>query len=86
MTQDGERTIGYCMSTNVSNSDGAGSREGGCTGTTTWTVTEPEHIHDFDCAMIGTGDYLGLRYTSHMTGGNGPWEMTGQIETFPASP
>lgn len=86
LTEDGDRTIGYCTVTSASTNDEA-SWKGGCTGTTTWTVTDPDHIHDFDCTMIGTGDYAGLRFREHISGGNAmPWEFTGQIETFPASP
>lgn len=82
---DGGRTIGYCPVTSTMTNDG-GSWEGGCTGTTTWSVTEPEHMHDFDCTMVGSGGYLGLRFRYNIRGGDGPWEMTGQIESFPASP
>jgi hypothetical protein len=86
-TEHGDRTIGYCTVTNKSAGDGPGGWEGYCTGTTTWTVTEMEHIHDFDCVLIGTGDYAGLRFREHIGGGDAmPWEFTGQIETFPASP
>jgi len=86
-TEHGDRTIGYCTATNKSAGDSPEGWEGYCTGTTTWTVTEMEHIHDFDCVMIGTGDYAGLRFREHIGGGDAmPWEFTGQIETFPASP
>lgn len=85
LTEDGDRTIGICTATSTLTNDG-GAWEGGCTGTTTWTLTEPDHIHDFDCTMVGTGDYLGLRYRFNIGGGNAmPWESTGQIETFPTS-
>ncbi len=86
MTEDGDRTIGFCTVTSTSSNEG-GSWKGYCTGTTTWTVSEPEHIHDFDCVMVGTGDYAGLRFRDRIVGGEAmPWEFTGQIETFPASP
>ena len=61
--------------------------EGGCTGTTTWTVTEPEHMHDMDCTLVGAGGYAGLRFVFTVTGGDvDPWQMTGQIEPATASP
>ena len=79
--EDGDRTIGVCMVTSKMSNDG-GTWEGGCTGTTTWTATEPEHMHDFDCTWVGGGGYLGLRYRFNIAGGDGPWEFTGQIEPF----
>ena len=61
--------------------------EGGCTGTTTWTVTEPEHMHDMDCTLVGAGGYAGLRFVFTVTGGDvDPWQMTGQIEPATGSP
>ena len=84
MTGDDQRTIGFCTVTNTITND-RGTWEGGCTGTVTWTVTEPETMHDFDCTMIGAGDYLGLRYRYNIQGGDedaGPWSFTGQIESF----
>lgn len=45
-----------------------------------------EHIHDFDCILIGAGDYRGLRLMQRIGGGDTmPWELTGQIETFRAA-
>jgi hypothetical protein len=86
LTEVGDRTIGYCTVTETMTNDG-GTWEGGCTGTTTWTVTEPEHMHDFDCTLVGAGGYLGLRYRYNIVGGDGPWEITaGRVESFPASP
>jgi hypothetical protein len=47
---------------------------------------DPGRRHDFDYTMVGSGGYLGLRFRYSIRGGDGPWEMTGQIESFPASP
>lgn len=85
-TEDGERTIGTCTVTSTISNDG-GTWEGGCTGTTTWTVTEPEHMHDMDCTLVGAGGYAGLRFVFTVTGGDvDPWQMTGQIEPVTAAP
>ncbi len=46
-----------------------GTWEGGCTGTTTWTVSEPEHKHDMDCTLVGAGGYEGLRFVVNIKGG-----------------
>ncbi len=85
-TEDGERTTGTCTTTSTISNDG-GTWQGGCTGTTTWTVTEPEHMHDLDCTMVGAGGYQGLRFVFTIKGGDvEPWQMTGQIEPITASP
>ena len=88
-TEDGDRTIGYCTVTQTKTNDG-GTWTGGCTGTVTFTVTDPEVMHDFDCTLVGAGGYLGLRYRYNVVGGDeeaGPWETTaGRVESFPASP
>jgi hypothetical protein len=88
-TEDGDRTIGYCTVTQTKTNDG-GTWTGGCTGTVTFTVTDPEVMHDFDCTLVGAGGYLGLRYRYNFVGGDeeaGPWEITaGRVESFPASP
>jgi hypothetical protein len=50
-------------------------------------VTEPEHMHDLDCTMVGAGGYQGLRFVFTIKGGDvEPWQMTGQIEPITASP
>jgi hypothetical protein len=87
MIEDGNRTITFCTVTSTITNDG-GTWEGGCTGTATWTVTEPEVMHDFDCTLVGVGGYLGLRYRYNTQGGDedsGPFQTTGQIESFTPS-
>jgi len=78
-------STGDCTVTSTLTNDG-GTWEGGCTGTTTWTVTEPEHMHDMDCTLVGAGGYEGLRYVFSIAGAEGLWALTGQIESLTGSP
>lgn len=79
ITEDGETTIADCTGPNTLTSDG-GTWDGTCEGTTTWTTTEPDHIHVFDCTYLGSGDYAGLRFSQHLEGIGYPWAYTGTIE------
>lgn len=87
MIEDGDRTTGFCTVTSTITNDG-GTWEGGCTGTVTWTATEPDVVHDFDCTLVGAGGYLGLRYRFNSLAGDeeaGPSAITGRIESFTPS-
>ena len=79
ITEDGDTTIANCSGPNIITNDG-GTWDGTCEGTSTWTTAEPEHVHDFDCTYLGTGNYDGLRFVQHMEGIDYPWPYTGQIE------
>ena len=79
ITEDGETTLGECRGTSVLTNDG-GTWEGTFTGTTTWSTTNPAHVHDMDFVFVGTGDYEGLQFVATMEGTGFPWNVTGQIE------
>ena len=79
-TEDGETTIGKCEGTSVITNDG-GTWEGTFAGTTTWSTTEPTHVHHMDLVYIGTGDYDGFQFVAEMDGYAYPWDVNGQIET-----
>ena len=79
ITEDGDTAIANCTGPNTMTNDG-GSWEGTCEGTSTWTTTEPDHVHVFDCTYLGSGDYEGLRFVQHLEGIDYPWEYTGTLE------
>ncbi len=78
-SEDGDTTIAVCTGP-VTLVNDEGAWEGTCEGTSTWSTTEPDHVHDFDCTYLGTGDYDGLRFVQHLEGIDYPWPYTGQIE------
>ena len=78
-TEDGGVTVGECDGTSMITNEG-GTWEGTFTGTTTWSETEPAHVHHVELVFIGTGDYDGLRFVAEMDGTNYPWAVTGQVE------
>ena len=79
ITEDGDTTVADCSGPNViTNEDGIWN--GTCEGTSTWTTSEPDHVHVFDCTYLGSGDYDGFRFVQHMEGIDYPWPHTGQIE------
>ncbi len=75
----GESVIGDCWRTLVITNAG-GTWDGTFTGTTTWSLSEPDHVHMIDSTHIGTGDYDGLRLVSLTEGTDYPWTITGRIE------
>jgi len=79
LTEDGENTLGECAGPAAITNDG-GTWEGICEGTTTWSISEPAHVHDFECVYVGTGAYEGLRYVEYTGGTDYPWPITGRIE------
>ena len=78
-SEDGGTTIAECAGPITLTNDG-GTWEGTCEGTSTWTTSEPAHVHVFDCTYLGTGDYQGLRFVQHLEGIDYPWPYTGRIE------
>jgi Tfp pilus assembly protein PilW len=78
-TEDGEVTLGECDGTSVITNDD-GTWEGTFTGTTTWSDTEPAHVHHIELVFVGTGAYDGLRFVAEMDGTGYPWTVTGQVE------
>ena len=80
LSKVGDTTTGDCSFPITLTNDG-GTWEGTCEGTTTWSTSEPAHVHKFDCTYLGTSDYEGLRYVVHVEGsGDYPWPTTGRIE------
>lgn len=79
-TEDGETTLGECYGTSVLTNDD-GTWEATFTGTTTWSETEPAHLHHLELVFIGTGEYDGLRFVAEMDGTDYPWAVTGQVES-----
>ena len=79
------RTVGQCTATTTVTNEGGGW-EGTDTGTTSWTTTEPEHMHVFDFDYVGTGGYEGLRYFGITTFGDGAVTQTGQIVPMEQTP
>jgi hypothetical protein len=77
--EDGEDVVGDCWGTLTIENDG-GTWDGTWTGTTTWSLSEPDHVHVIDSTYVGTGDYDGLRYVSVAEGSDYPWTITGRIE------
>ena len=78
VTEDGETTLAECRGTSVLTNDG-GTWEGTFSGTSTWSTTNPAHVHDMDFVFVGTGDYEGLQFVATMEGTDYPWNVTGQI-------
>jgi hypothetical protein len=78
-TDDGETTVGQCTGTNAMSSDG-GSWEGTFSGTTSWSTSEPDHLHVLDITYLGSGGYDGLRLVGTLTGYDWPWTFVGRIE------
>ena len=78
--EDGESVIGDCWGTLVIANAG-GTWDGTFTGTTSWSLSEPAHVHVIDATFIGTGDYDGLRLITRAEGTDDPWTITGRIET-----
>ena len=66
-TEDGDTTVGDCTGPSTLTNDG-GVWEGTCAGTTTWSTTEPDHVHSIDCTYIGAGAYVGLRFRERLEG------------------
>ena len=79
ITEDGETTLAECRGTTVLTNEG-GTWEGTFSGTSTWSTTNPEHVHDMDFVFVGTGDYDGLQFVATMEGTDYPWNVAGQIE------
>lgn len=79
VTEDGETTLAECRGTSLLTNDG-GTWEGTFSGTSTWSTTDPAHVHDMDFVFVGTGDYDGLQFVATMEGTDYPWNVTGQIE------
>ena len=77
---DGETTLGECVGTSAVHNDG-GAWGGVFSGTTTWSDSEPAHVHEMQQVYLGTGDYEGLRFVGTLRGTDFPWEVTGQIES-----
>jgi len=57
---NGETTVGVISGTVVISNEG-GTWEGTLSGTSTWTTTNPAHMHVLDGVFLGTGNYEGLR-------------------------
>ena len=79
ITEDGETTLAECRGTTVLTNEG-GTWEGTFSGTSTWSTTNPAHVHDMDFVFVGTGDYDGLQFVATMEGTDYPWNVAGQIE------
>lgn len=77
---DAETTLGECVGTSAIHNDG-GAWGGVFSGTTTWSDSEPAHVHEMRQVYLGTGDYEGLRFVGTLRGTDFPWEVTGQIES-----
>jgi len=79
ISEDGDTTIADCTGPITLTNDG-GTWDGTCEGTSTWTTTEPDHVHVFDCTYLGDGEYAGLQFIQHLEGIDYPWPYTGAIE------
>lgn len=79
LSVDGETTVAAISGTAVISNEG-GTWEGQVSGTSTWTTTNPAHVHDLEGLFLGTGDYEGLRLIVHNVGTDFPWTTTGRIE------
>lgn len=77
---EGDRTTGFVTVTSLTISNDGGTWEGTGEGTTTWTATDPDHLHSLDYTLTGTGDYADLVFTFHAEGVDFPWAITGTIE------
>mgnify|MGYP001814092244 FL=1 len=75
---DGEATVGTCQGTSVGTND-AGTWEGTLVGTTTWSKTNPGHMHVADVATVGSDGYVGLTFVYTVEGIDDPWTLTGTI-------
>jgi hypothetical protein len=78
-TEIGETTIGECSGSATRFTDG-GTWEGICEGKITWSTSNPDHVHVFDCTYWSTWDYKDLLYIEHLEGIDYPWSITGRIE------
>ena len=79
ISEDGDTTIADCTGPITLTNDG-GTWDGTCEGTSTWTTTEPDHVHVFDCTYLGNGEYAGLQFSQHLEGIDYPWAYTGTID------
>jgi len=77
-TVEGETTLGECHGTSAVHNDG-GAWGGVVSGTTTWSDSEPAHVHEMQQVYLGTGDYDGLRFEGTLSGTGFPWTVSGQI-------
>ncbi|MFA9564164.1 MAG: hypothetical protein ACERLM_05605 [Acidimicrobiales bacterium] len=77
--EDGESVVGEGWGTLVLANAG-GTWDGTFTGTTTWSVSEPDHVHVMDAIDSGAGGYDGLRLVTPYEGTDSPWSITGRIE------
>ena len=79
MSLDGDTRVGQISGTVVISNEG-GTWEGPVTGTTTWTLANPAHMHVMDAVYLGSGDYEGLRFVMTNEGTYSPYTTTGRIE------
>ncbi len=76
---DGWKVVGQCWGPDTLTNEG-GTWEGTFTGTTVWSSDAPNHLHTMDMTYRGTGDYEGLQYAAHASGGDGgTWSVVGQV-------
>lgn len=71
--------VGQCWGTQKLATE-EGVWEGFTFGTSTWSKSEPAHVHNLNAVLYGTGEYEGLVFVGKLTGVNPPWDLTGLIE------
>jgi hypothetical protein len=74
-----EKYVAECWGTTTLTNDG-GTWEGTFQGTSSWSSSEPEHVHDMETVFVGTGDHEGLQFVGTYGGVDFPWELTGTVE------
>jgi hypothetical protein len=78
-SQSDQVYVGQCWGTQKLVTE-EGVWEGFTFGTSTWSKSEPAHVHDLTVVLYGTGEYEGLVLVGKLTGENPPWDLTGTIE------
>ena len=75
---EGEVCVAYLTAAvSITNDDGAW--DGTFEGTSSWQAGDPDHLHDIDYSLTGTGEYDGLQYIFNLYGLAYPWDLTGTI-------
>lgn len=77
-SQNDQVYVGQCWGTDKLTTEG-GIWEGFTFGTSTWSKSNPSHVHELITVLYGTGDYEGLAFVGRLTGVDPPWDLTGTI-------
>lgn len=77
--EEEEEYVGECWGTQTVSNDG-GTWEGTIEGTSSWTKSNPGHVHDLRLILFGSDGYEGLQFVGNATGVDPPWDVVGTIQ------